>query len=158
MTATPLPSPPPPHLKVWIDHCVPSVVVRYYAEIWTVKQHKFLLHSHVSTETEQEKPTCISYIFQTDNFLFHRRKYSIPREKFYNQIQQNFVDFNQLSYTELIIKLMNSQLANFCLQLSSPWVFTVPAETPEASNTDLLLDHHAILLTECLLNRAVNTG
>ena len=29
--------------------------------------------------------------------------------KFYNQIQQNFVDFNQLSYTELIIKLMNSQ-------------------------------------------------
>ena len=27
----------------------------------------------------------------------------------YNQIQQNFVDFNQLSYTELIIKLMNSQ-------------------------------------------------
>ena len=35
--------------------------------------------------------------------------YSIPKEKFYNQIQQNFVDFNQLSYTELIIKLMNSQ-------------------------------------------------
>ena len=29
--------------------------------------------------------------------------------KFYNQIQQNLVDFNQLSYTELIIKLMNSQ-------------------------------------------------
>ena len=29
--------------------------------------------------------------------------------KFYNQIQQNFVDFNQLSYTELIIKWMNSQ-------------------------------------------------
>ena len=37
----------------------------YYAEIWTVKQHKFLLHLHVSTETEREKPTCISYIFQT---------------------------------------------------------------------------------------------
>ena len=31
------------------------------------------------------------------------------REKFYNQTQQNFVVFNQLSYTELIIKLMNSQ-------------------------------------------------
>ena len=42
------------------------------------------------------------------HFLFHCPKYSIPREKFYNQIQQNFVDFNQLSYTELIIKLMNS--------------------------------------------------
>ena len=43
------------------------------------------------------------------HFLFHCPKYSIPREKFYNQIQQNFVHFNQLSYTELIIKLMNSQ-------------------------------------------------
>ena len=32
----------------------------------------------------------------------------MPREKFYNQIQHNFVDFNQLS-TEVIIKLMNSQ-------------------------------------------------
>ena len=41
--------------------------------------------------------------------LFHCRKYSTPREKFYNQIQQNFVDLNQLSYTELIIKLMNTQ-------------------------------------------------
>ena len=81
----------------------------YYAEIWTVKQHKFLLHSHVSTETEQEKPTCISYIFQTSNFLFHCRKYWIRSERFYNQIQQDFVNFNQLSYTELIVKLMNSQ-------------------------------------------------
>ena len=43
------------------------------------------------------------------HFLFHCPKYSVPREKFYSQIQQNFVDFNQLSYTELIIKLMNSQ-------------------------------------------------
>ena len=43
------------------------------------------------------------------HFLFHCPKNSIPREKFYNQIQQNFADFNQLSYTELIIKLMNSQ-------------------------------------------------
>ena len=43
------------------------------------------------------------------HFLFHCPKYSIPREKFYDQIQQNFVDFDQLSYTELIIKLMNSQ-------------------------------------------------
>ena len=43
------------------------------------------------------------------HFLFLCSKYSIPREKFYNQIQHNFVDFNQPSYTELIIKLMNSQ-------------------------------------------------
>ena len=55
-------------------------------------------------------PICNSSIIKDEfHFLFHCPKYSIPREKFYNQIQQNFVDFNQLSYTELIIKLMNSQ-------------------------------------------------
>ena len=55
-------------------------------------------------------PICDSGIIEDEfHFLFHCPKYSIPREKFYNQIQQNFVDFNQLSYTELIIKLMNSQ-------------------------------------------------
>ena len=55
-------------------------------------------------------PICNSGIIEDEfHFLFHCTKYSIPREKFYNQIQQNFVDFNQLSYTELIIKLMNSQ-------------------------------------------------
>ena len=43
------------------------------------------------------------------HLLFHCPKYSIPGEKFYNQIQQTFVGFNQLSYTELIIKLINSQ-------------------------------------------------
>ena len=53
---------------------------------------------------------CNSGIIEDEfHFLFHCPKYSIPREKFYNQIQQNFVDFNRLSYTELIIKLMNSQ-------------------------------------------------
>ena len=55
-------------------------------------------------------PVCNSGIIE-DEFLFllHCPKYSVPREKFYNQIQHNFVDFNQLSCTELIIKLMNSQ-------------------------------------------------
>ena len=43
------------------------------------------------------------------HFLLHCPKYSVPRENFYNQIQQHFVDFNQLSCTELVIKLMNSQ-------------------------------------------------
>ena len=47
------------------------------------------------------------------HFLLHCPKYSIPREKFYSQIQHNFVDSNQLSSTELLIKLMNSQ--NFSL-------------------------------------------
>ena len=55
-------------------------------------------------------PICNSGIIDDEfHFLFHCPKYSIPREKFYNQIQQNFVDFNQLSYTELMIKFMNSQ-------------------------------------------------
>ena len=41
------------------------------------------------------------------HFLFHCPKYSIPREKFHNQIERNLVDFNQLPYKELIIKLTN---------------------------------------------------
>ena len=53
-------------------------------------------------------PICNSGIIEDEfHFLFHCPKYSIPREKFYNQIQQNFADLNQLSYPELIIKLMN---------------------------------------------------
>ena len=59
-------------------------------------------------------PVCNSGIIEDEfHFLLHCPKYSIPREKFYNQIQHNFVNFNQLSCTELIIKLMNSQ--NFSL-------------------------------------------
>ena len=55
-------------------------------------------------------PVCNSGIIEDEfHFLLHCPKYSIPREKFYNQIQHNFVDFNQLSCTELIIKLMKSQ-------------------------------------------------
>ena len=55
-------------------------------------------------------PVCNYGIIEDEfHFLLHCPKYSIPREKFYNQIQQNFVDFNQLPCTELIIKLMNSQ-------------------------------------------------
>ena len=55
-------------------------------------------------------PICSSGIIEDEfHFLFHCPRYSIPREKFYNQIQQNFADFNQLSYTELIINLMYSQ-------------------------------------------------
>ena len=55
-------------------------------------------------------PICNSGKFEDEfHFLLHCSKYSIPKEKFYNQIQHNFVVFNQLSYTELITKLMNSQ-------------------------------------------------
>ena len=35
------------------------------------------------------------------HLLLHCLKYSIPREKFYHQIQHNVVDSNQLSSTEL---------------------------------------------------------
>ena len=59
-------------------------------------------------------PVCNSGMIEDEfHFLLHCPKYSIPREKFYNQIQHNFVDFNQLSSTELLIKLTNSQ--NFSL-------------------------------------------
>ena len=59
-------------------------------------------------------PVCNSVIIEDEfHFLLHCPKYSIPREKFYNQIQHYFVDFNQLSSTQLLIKLMNSQ--NFSL-------------------------------------------
>ena len=59
-------------------------------------------------------PVCNSGIIEDEfHFLLHCPKYSIPREKFYNQIQHYFVDFNQLSSTELLIKLLNSQ--NFSL-------------------------------------------
>ena len=34
-------------------------------------------------------------------------------KKFYNQIQQNFVDFNQLSYTQLVIKLHCNEFTEF---------------------------------------------
>ena len=59
-------------------------------------------------------PICNSGIIEDEfHFLLHCSKYSIPKEKFYNQIQHNFVDFNQLSYTELIIKLINSHFLKF---------------------------------------------
>ena len=59
-------------------------------------------------------PVCNSGITEDEfHFLLHCPKYSNPREKFYNQIQHTFVDFNQLSSPELLIKLMNSQ--NFSL-------------------------------------------
>ena len=61
-------------------------------------------------------PVCNSGIIEDEfHFLLHCPKYSIPREKLYYQIQQNFIDFNRLSCTELIIKLTNSQ--NFSVSL-----------------------------------------
>ena len=69
-----------------------------------------------TSRNDRFRPICNSGIIEDEfHFLFHCPKYSIPRKKFYNQIQQNFVYFNQLSYTELIIKLMNSQ--NFFVYL-----------------------------------------
>ena len=52
-------------------------------------------------------PVCNSGMSEDEfHFLLHCPKYSISREKFYNQVQHNFVDSNQLSSTELLIKLM----------------------------------------------------
>ena len=76
---------------------------------------------HVCEKTYDQTPhndrfcrVCNSGMSEDEShFLLHCLKYSIPREKFYSQIQHNFVDSNQLSSTELLIKLMNSQ--NFSL-------------------------------------------
>ena len=82
-------------------------------------------------------PVCNSGIIEYGfHFLLHCPKYSIPREKFYNQIQHYFVDFNQLSSTELLIKLMNSQ--NF--SLNSHLLKFVPLRNDLRNN---LLSNHA---------------
>ena len=76
-----------------------------------ISNHKLMTETRRYNQTfhnDRFCPICNSGIIEDEfHFLFHS-KYSIPREKLYNQIQQTFVDFNQLSYTELIIKLMNS--------------------------------------------------
>ena len=78
-----------------------------------ISNHKLMIETGRYNQTSRNDrfcPICNSGIIEDEfHFLFHCPKYSIPREKFYNQIQQNFVDFNQLSYTELMMKLMNSQ-------------------------------------------------
>ena len=78
-----------------------------------MNNHKLMIETGRYNQTPRNDrfyPIFNSGIIEDEfHFLFHCPKYSVPREKFYNQIQQNFADFNQLSYTELIIKLMNSQ-------------------------------------------------
>ena len=58
-------------------------------------------------------PVCNSGRIIEDEFFFFshivQSTSSHPREKFYNQIQHNLVDFNKLSCTELIIILTNSR-------------------------------------------------
>ena len=76
-----------------------------------ISNHKLMIETGRYNQTSRNDrfcPICNSGITEDEfHFLFHCPKYSIPRE--------NFVDFNQLSYTELIIKLMNSQ--NFSVHL-----------------------------------------
>ena len=75
--------------------------------------HKLVIETGRYNQTPHKDrfcPVCFSGIIEDEfHFLLHCPKYSIPRDKFFNQIQQNFVAFYQLSCTELIIKLMNSQ-------------------------------------------------
>ena len=78
-----------------------------------ISNHKLMIETGRYNQTSRNDrfcPICNSGIIEDEfHFLFHCPKYSIPREKSYNRIQQNFVDSNRLSYTELIIKLMSSQ-------------------------------------------------
>ena len=78
-----------------------------------VSNHKLMTETGRYNQTSRNDrfcPVCNSGMIEDEfHFLFHCPKYSILKGKFYNQIRQTFVDVNQLSYTELIIKLMNSQ-------------------------------------------------
>ena len=77
-----------------------------------ISNHKLMIETWRYNQTSRNDrfcPICTSGIIEDEfHFLFHCPKYSIPRKKFYNQIQQTFVDLNQPSYTELTFKLMNS--------------------------------------------------
>ena len=56
---------------------------------------KLMLGVAVGIVYDRFCPICNSCIIEDEfHFLLHCAKYSIPREKFYNQIRHNFVDFN----------------------------------------------------------------
>ena len=82
-----------------------------------ISNHKLMVETGRFDQTSYNDRFCAVCNFgimeDEFHFLLHFTKYSIPRGKFYNQIQRNLVNFNQLSCTKLIIKLMNSQ--NFSL-------------------------------------------
>ena len=83
-------------------------------DLTDVPQYVTCMWNDQTPHNDRFCPVCNSGMIEDEfHFLLHCPKYSIPREKVYNQIQHNFVDFNQLSSTELLIKLMNSQ--NFSL-------------------------------------------
>ena len=78
-----------------------------------INDHKLMIETARYNQTPHNDrfcPVCNSGIIEDEfHFPLHCPKYSIPRKKFYNQIPHNFVDFNQLSCTELKIKLMKSK-------------------------------------------------
>ena len=77
--------------------------------------HKLMIEIGRNNQTSSNDrfcPICNSGITEDEfHFLFHYPKYSIPREKFYNQIKQNFVYFNQL-FVSLCNDLRNNLLSN----------------------------------------------
>ena len=62
-----------------------------------ISNHKLMIETGRYNQTSRNERFCVicnSGIIEDEFlFLFNCPKYSIPREKFYNQIQQNFVDF-----------------------------------------------------------------
>ena len=77
--------------------------------------HKLMIEIGRNNQTSSNDrfcPICNSGITEDEfHFIFHYPKYSIPREKFYNQIKQNFVYFNQL-FVSLCNDLRNNLLSN----------------------------------------------
>ena len=85
-----------------------------------ISNHKLMVETGRYNQTPHINrfcPVCNSGIIEDEfHFLLHYWKYSIPREKFYNQIQPNIVDFNELSCTELMNSRnfsVNSHFWNF---------------------------------------------
>ena len=72
-----------------------------------ISNHKLMVETGGYNQTPHNYrfcPVCNSGIIEDEfHFLLHWATNSIPRWKFYNQIQQNVVDFNQLSCTDQLI-------------------------------------------------------
>ena len=74
-----------------------------------LSNHKLMIKTGRYNQTSRNDrfcPICNSGIIEGEfHFLFHCRKYSIPREKFYNQIQENFFRLNSATLHRIIIKV-----------------------------------------------------
>ena len=97
--------------------CHPKILHKHHQFLLGVKMDPRETENNAYAKLWGDKERAIWYVMVFSGVVNWRRiSFSLPLSKtfnpkgeFYNQIQQTFVDFNQLFYTELIFKLMNSQ-------------------------------------------------